>query len=226
VTTIYPELRSALAAAAQRHYQAPQSTPTRLAGRLERRRLRSLILGGSACGLAAVAAVLLFSPGGAPTAAQAFPLLKTPASPLSSHAALAKQLQGASAAGIPSFQSIHAFSGAGYSGGVSQVNVAGVSMICLAVATTGGTSGRVGCTATSEAERHGITLTDGGRFVVLVPAGGRVDLATNGGSRAVAVDGSGIASGAVDRAATLTVHSGGSTMTTQLPGGEPIPRSG
>jgi hypothetical protein len=223
VTTIYPELRSALVAAAQHHYQAPESTPVRLAGGIERRPLGSLALGAAACGLAAVAAALLVSAGGAATAAQAFPLLKTPASPLSAHPALAKQLRGASAAGIPSFRSVHTFSGAGYTGGVSQVKVGGTSMLCVAFASTGGTSARVGCSATSEAERQGITLTDGGRFVVLVPTGGSVDLVSNGRSTPLATDGSGIASGLVDHPASLTVHVGGATTTTQLPGAQRVP---
>ena len=202
----------------ERRHTAPASVPAPLAGRIERRPRRSLMLGGSALGVAAAAAaVFLLSAGGVPTAAQAFPLLKKPASPLGAHPGLAKRLHPASNAGIPAFESIHAFAGAGYSGGLSQVNVGGVSMICLAFTNAGGNSGRVGCSATRQAERDGITLTDGVRFVVLVPAGGSVEIATGGHSTAVPVDGSGIASGTVERPAILTVRVGGSITTTNLP---------
>jgi hypothetical protein len=219
MSTIYPDLRSALVAAAERHYQVAESTPTFVARRIERRSLRPVALAGSACGVAAtVAAALLFSTGSAVTAAQAFPLLKKPASPLSAHPALAKRLDAESGNGVPAFQTIHAFSGVGYSGYLSQVSLGGMNMLCLGFATTGGTSGRGGCSATAQAERHGITLTDGGRFVVLVPTGGSVTLATGGHSTAVAIDGSGIASGTVGAPATLTVSVGGTTTTTPLAG--------
>jgi hypothetical protein len=219
VTTIYPELRSALVAAADRHYQVAGSTPTRVHRRIGRRSPRPVVLVGSAGGLAAaVAAALLLSGGSAVTVAQAFPLLKKPASPLSAHPALAKRLHAASAGGVPAFQTIHAFSGVGYSGYLSQVNVGGMNMLCLGFATTDGASGRAGCSAPGQAERHGITLTDGGRFVVLVPTGGSVELTTDGNSTPVTVDSSGIASGSVGAPATLTVRVGGSTSTTRLPG--------
>ena len=219
MNTIYPELRSALVAAAKRHHQVAEPTPACVAPRTERRSLRPAVLVGSACGLAAaVVAALLFSAGSAITAAQAFPLLKKPTSRLSAHPALAERLHAASGAGVPAFQSIHSFTGAGYTGGLSEVNLGGMSMLCLAFTSSGGTSGRVGCSATAQAERDGITLTDGERFVVLVPTGGSVEETTGGHSSPVAVDGSGIASGSVGAPATLTVRVDGSTTTTQLRG--------
>jgi hypothetical protein len=216
VTTIYPELRCALVDAARRRYNQRGPVP----GLLRRReRLRPLALGGSASAFAAaVAALLTVTAGSAPTVAQAFPILATPARALSSQPALARELRAASAAGVPSFQSVHTFSGSGYSGGVSQVAIGGQSMVCVAFADAADSSGRAGCSATATAEQQGITLSDGGEFVVLVPTGGSVELTTSSGTTALAVDSGGIASGSVAGPATITVHVGSSATTTQLTG--------
>ena len=65
-------------------------------------------------------------------------------------------------------------------------------------------------------EEDRVGVEDGGEFVVLVPAGGSVDLTTNGTTTAVPIDDGGIATGPVDQAATLTVTVGSSVTTTQL----------
>jgi len=221
VSDIYPQLRGALVEAAHRHYQGTEPITARARSRSSSRpklhSLPPLVRGGSAAGLAAaVAAALLFSAGGGPTAAQAFPILTSPATEISSHPALANAFHAASADGVPAFQSIHAFSTPNYTGGVSQVTVGGVSMICVGFTNRDGGSGRVGCSTTATAEQRGIVLTDDGEFVVLVPAGGSVDLTTGGVTTAVPVDSDGVASGVVDQNATLTIHVGNSVTTQQL----------
>jgi hypothetical protein len=222
VNDIYPQLRAALVDAAYRHFQAADSNaarePSRSSRRLKLHSLPPLMRGASAAGLAAtVAAALWFSAGGGPTAAQAFPILASPATEIGSHPSLAKALAHAvSADGLPTFRSIHAFSTPNFTGGVSQVTVGGAAMICVGFTNRDGSSARVGCSATANAEQQGIVLTDHGEFVVLVPAGGSVDLTTGGVTTAVPVDSDGVASGVVDQNATLTIHVGNSVTTQQL----------
>src|ERR1700690_3531118 len=100
--TAMPQTRRALLEAAQRHYSAnaePAAGARRAPRRRTTRRLRPLIL-GSTSGVvgATVAAVLLLSAGGAPTAAQALPILATRATPdaVAHHASLVRMLQGVS----------------------------------------------------------------------------------------------------------------------------------
>jgi hypothetical protein len=222
VNNLMPQMRRTLVDAAHRHYHedaraSRSSARIPLRGRV--RRMRPLVLGGASGVLCAiVAAAVLLSAGGAPSAADAFPILKTPATPLAGHPLLAR-LRALSAAGTSTaFQTVHAYSVPNFTGVVLQSSDG--STLCMLASPPAGSSYFV-CVPTTQAEQTGLllawtpTVGEAG-FVALVPTRGSVTLTTNGTTTAVPVDANGIASGTVGTTATVSVQVGTSTATRQL----------
>jgi hypothetical protein len=239
--TDMPQTRRALLEAAHRHYLAAEEpdarsrrTPLR---RLARRR-RPLVLGGTAGVVGAtLAAVLLLSAGGAPTAAQALPILATPATPVAAiphRASLLALLHSADTGSGGSVVSgdttwptswgpVHQFSVAGTFGYAVQSSDG--STLCVVLVSPPGTTlayAARACAPTASAEQQGLVLTTRDwspgdyNFVVLVPSGGNVTLTDDGTTTSVPVDANGIAAGVVHDNATLSVQVGSSVETSQV----------
>lgn len=242
--TDMPQTRRALLEAAHRRYGAatepdarPPHTPLR----------RPLVLGGTAAVVGAtVAAVMLLSAGGAPTAAQALPILATRPTPVTAihhRASLLALLHDADTGGNGSATSgdtswptswgpVHQFSVGGTTFGYVVQSSDG-STLCVVLVSPPGTAvayAARACAPTASAEQQGLVLTTQDwnpgdyNFVALVPAGGNVTLADDGSTTSVPVDASGIAAGVVHDNATLSVQVGGSVQTSQVgPGAQTVP---
>lgn len=231
--TVMPQTRRALLEAAQRHYSAD---PEPAAGSRWRttRRLRPLILGSTSGVVAAtVAAVVLLSAGGAPTAAQALPILATRPTPaaVAHHASLVRMLQGVSsgdgASWPTSWGPVHQFSMAAtnlYGYVVESTDGSTLCMVLVSAPAPASTTAYAArtCAPTSSAEQQGMLLatadwTPGDyEFVVLVPTGGTVTLTDDGTTTNVPVTALGIAGGVVHDNATVSLQIGSSVQTSQL----------
>jgi len=229
--TDMPQTRRALLEAAHRHYLAAEEPDAR-SPRTPLR--RPLVLGGTAGVVGAtLAAVLLLSAGGAPTAAQALPILATRATPaaVAHHASLVRMLQGVSsgdgASWPTSWGPVHQFSLAVTNLDGYVVESTDGSTICMvlvsppAPASTTAYAART-CAPTSSAEQQGMLLatpdwTSGDYdFVVLVPTGGTVTLTDDGTTTNVPVTALGIAGGVVHDNATVSLQTGSSVQTSQV----------
>ncbi|MGH2849257.1 MAG: hypothetical protein ACRDLP_01430 [Solirubrobacteraceae bacterium] len=232
-----PQTRRALLDAAHRHYLAAEEPATRSP---RTRRRRPLVLGGAASIVGAtLAAVLLLSAGGAPTAAQALPILATHATPVAAiphRASLLALLHNADAgSGGPvvsgdtswptSWGPVHQFSVAGTTvlGYVMQRSDG--STLCAVLVSPPGTTiahAASTCAPTASAEQRGLVLSTPDwspgdySFVALVPTGGNVTLTDDGTTTSVAVDASGIAGGVVHDDATVSVQVGSSVLTSPV----------
>ena len=229
-----PQTRAALLEAAQRHYQ-----PSSAAGAQPREpralrimpRLRPLTIGGGATALAATVAgvVVVLSAGGAPSAAQALPILGTPAVHVSDRA-VARELHDLAGS---SGWTVHTFVGA--DGGAGYVEEsADESRTCVfytppqptdpAITTVpaGGTPTPTGyCAPTADLMATGATATwnwNAGDYdyYAVVPTGGSLTLTDDGTTTSIQVDSAGIASGVVHDNATITLTVGTSTQARQL----------
>jgi hypothetical protein len=235
--TAMPQTRRALLAAAQRHYSANAETAAgswRAPRRRTTRRLRPLILGSTSGVVAAtVAAVLLLSAGGAPTAAQALPILATRANPaaVAHHASLVRMLQGFSsgdgASWPTSWGAVHQFSLAATNLDGYVVQSTDGSTICMVLMSTPAPASTTAyaartCATASSAEQQGMLLatpdwTSGDyNFVVLVPSGGAVTLTDDGTTTTVPVTALGIAGGVVHDNGTISLQVGSSVQTSQV----------
>jgi hypothetical protein len=241
--TDMPQTRRALLEAAHRHYVAAEEraarsprTPLR---RLVRRR-RPLVLGGTAGVVGAtLAAVLLLSAGGAPTAAQALPILATRATPVAAiphRASLLALLHSADSSSGGSVISgdtswptswgpVHQFSVAGTAAFGYVVQSSDGSTLCVVLMSPPGTTVAYAartCAPTASAEQQGLVLTTRDwspgdyNFVALVPTGGNVTLTDDGTTTSVPVDANGIAGGVVHDNATLSIQVGSSVQTSQV----------
>jgi hypothetical protein len=222
-----PQTRRALLAAAHRHYRVAEQPDAR-SPRTPLR--RPLLLGGAAAGVfaAALAATLLLSAGGAPTAAHALPILATRATPVAAvprRASLLALLHSADTGGDTSWGPVHQFSVAGGAPFGYVVQSSDGSTLCLVVVSPPGTTVAYAartCAPTASVEQQGLTLATRDwspgdyNFVAVVPSGGNVTLSDDGATSNVAVDANGIAGGVVHDNATLSIQVGGSVQTTPV----------
>ncbi len=184
--------------------------------RLLSRARRPLMLGSASSLLAAAAAfaIVLLSAGGAPSAAQAFPILRTATVDLHTRIVAPQGLL------EPALRSAHAFSeayGTGYvvetrDGGTICMLIPSPSSSPTGLATPLGPAiPLLACASTRSLAQHGALFTIHERagssdaFVALVPTGGRLSVTANGASAAVPVH-NGIATGVVRRTETLSLR--------------------
>jgi hypothetical protein len=205
-------------------------TPPKHARQLRLR--RPAVFGGAASAIAAATlAIVLLSAGGAPSVAQAFPILASTQTEVA-HAGGGIHggpgiawalLTGALPAeygrsgSSDNVQISHQFAAGSDTGYVLQTTYG--SWICVtANANAGPGPAVVGCSTTTDAEKQGIVVVfrNGEGFIALVPTGGSVSLTTNGTTTSVPVDSDGIATDSVRQNATLSVQVGGSVYTQQL----------
>jgi hypothetical protein len=172
---------------------------------------RPLMLGSASSLLAAAAtlAVVLLPAGGSPSAAQAFPILRTATVDLHTRLVAPQGLFLGSA-----LASAHAFSepyGTGY-----VVDTRDGGTICMLIpspssAPTGSAIPLLACASTRSLEQQGALFTihenagSPDAFVALVPRGGRLTVTANGTTSAVPVQ-NGIATGVVRRTETLSLR--------------------
>ena len=243
--TDMPQTRRALLEAAHRHYLAAEEPDAR-SPRTPLR--RPLVLGGTAGVVGAtLAAVLLLSAGGTPTAAQALPILATRATPVAAihhRASLLALLHSADTSSGGSMISgdtswptswgpVHQFSVAGTTAFGYVVQSSDGSTLCVALMSPPGTTvvyAARTCAPTGSAEQQGLVLTTRDwspgdyNFVALVPTGGNATLTDDGTTTSVPVDANGIASGVVHDNATLSIQVGSSVQTSQVgPSAQTIP---
>lgn len=241
--TDMPQTRRALLDAAHRHYLAaeePVARSPRTPLRRPVRRRRPLVLGGTASVAGAtLAAVLLLSAGGAPTAAQALPILATRATPVAAiphRASLLALLHSADTGSGPSVVSgdtswptswgpVHQFSVADTAAFGYVVPSSDGSTLCLLLLSPPGTTvvyAARACAPTASAEQQGLVLTTQDwspgdyNFVALVPTGGNVTLTDDGTTTSLPVDANGIVGGVVHDNATLSIQVGSSVQTSQV----------
>ena len=237
--TDMPQTRRALLDAAHRHYLAAEPPDAR-SPRTPLRRRRPLVLGGTAGVVGAtLAAALLLSAGGAPTAAQALPILATRATPVAaiphrtSLLALLHSADTGSGASVvsgdtswpASWGPVHQFSLAGSATFGYVVQSSDGSTLCVVLVSPPGTTVAYAartCAPTASAEQQGLVLTTRDwspgdyNFVALVPTGGNVTLTDDGTTTNVPVDANGIAGGVVHDNATLSIQVGSSVQTSQV----------
>jgi hypothetical protein len=210
--------------------------------RAPRRRAQPRLVGGGVAlaGTAGAAAVgvLVLSAGTGTPPAEAFPILRGPATDISRlvhvHAATDPGLGGLAGFSTPAFvaalQDAHSFAVpdvAGESGYV--VESPDASTLCLMLARQVQTTtpplgeitlGPVACSATSAAEQDGFATSaqSGGEnvFAAIVPAGATVSLTDDRTTTAVSVS-DGIATGAVTDMATLTIDVAGTSTSYSIP---------
>lgn len=194
--------------------RAPRIGPRRLS------RARRPLMLGSASGVLAVAtlAIVLLSIGGSPSAAQAFPILRT--ATVDIHVRVVAPRGIAASA----FGRAHAFSqpyGTGY-----VLETADGREICLLIPPLGSSLGGpsiplLACLSARSLEQQGALFTIHERagspdaFVALVPTGGSLTVTANGTTVALPSD-DGIARGVVHRAETLSLKVGTSSTTEQV----------
>jgi hypothetical protein len=192
--------------------------------RLSRPR-RPLMLGSASSLLAAGAAlaIVVFSAGGSPSAAQAFPILKT--ATVDPHTRIVAP---------PGFvgsdlRSAHAFSEPYGTGYVVETRDGGT--ICMLIPSPssslrGSAIPLLACASTRSLEQQGALFTIHERagspdaFVALVPMGGRLTVTANGTTAAVPVH-DGVATGVVRRAETLSLRVARVVATEQVAPGSP-----
>jgi len=204
-------------------------------------RARRPLMLGSATGTlgAATLAIVLLSTGGAPSAAQAFPILSRPGTDINTigdvRHALVSWLPSAAAL-FQALDSAHPFSipaGSGDTGVGYLLESPDGSSLCLVLREFGAGGqpgavvhaafGPVVCASTADAEQTGLVAvggaaayqTNGNVFAALVPTGATVDLTANGTTTPVSVT-NGIATGIAASEATLSITVAGTTQTTQL----------
>ena len=219
--------------------RADAPVPSEISRRLRRatrwwrpRARRPLVLGGASTVVAAAAlAAVLISAGGAPSAAQAFPILRTRPTDISRSSvrrALAQWL-GSPGSIQAATENAHEFPIS--DGRAFVIESPDSGTLCLAAtATTGITAGHgwvFGCDPTAYAEQSGMILSFGFThtdldFIALVPTGGTVTLTDDGTTTPVTVT-DGVAAGVVHDNATVALQVDGSTQTHQLDLNSPAP---
>jgi hypothetical protein len=178
---------------------------------------RPLMLGGATGTLgAATLAIVLLSAGGAPTAAQAFPILRTTTVELRTHAV-----------GAPgeivawALRSAHPFSepyGTGYVVERPQGNTMCLFVPSPSSTPAGPSTALFACGSTQSLEQQGTAFVVNGpagspdAFVALVPTGGALTVTADGATTAVSAH-DGIATGLISQSEALTLHVGDSTTT-------------
>jgi hypothetical protein len=198
------------------------------------RRRRPALVGGAASALAAtLAAVLLLSAGGAPSIAQAFPILAGPTVNLSHRVAVERSLirRGmAPSVAAASLKQAHEFTTAAGNGFTFETSN-GAQICLITYPPSGFLEGQPdahngGCDTTATAEQNGM-ITAGAwgngseqlqTYEALVPAGGTFGVTTNGTTTAVPVPADGIVTGVVQQGTTVSVSISvnGSTTTQQI----------
>ena len=235
--TDMPQTRRALLEAAHRHYLPAEET----AARSPRTPLRRPVVLGGTAGVvgATLAAVLLLSAGGAPTAAQALPILATRATPVAAihhRGSLSALLHsadtstgGSAVSGDTSWPTswgpVHQFSLAGATAFGYVVQSSDGSTLCVVLVSQPGTTVAYAartCAPTVSAAQQGLVLSTRDwspgdyNFVALVPTGGNVTLTDDGTTTSVPVDANGIAGGVVHDNATLSIQVASSVQTSQV----------
>ncbi len=224
-----------LAGALERVRVAPARAPRRVA---QPRLVRGSVALAGTAGAAAVG-VLVLSAGTVAPAAQAFPILRGPATDISRlvhiHAAAEGApgaLAGFSTPGsfLAALHDAHSFAIPNLAGDTGYVvESPDGSTLCLTLARQVQTTtpplgdvtlGLVGCAATSEAEQHGFVMSVPSDrenvFAAIVPSGATVALNDDGTTTPVSAD-AGIATGVVPDTATLTIDVAGTSTSYSIP---------
>jgi hypothetical protein len=194
---------------------------------------RPVLVGGAASAVAATLAAVLLSAGGAPSVAQAFPILASPTVDLSHRVAVERSLirRGmAPSVAAASLKRAHEFTTAAGNGFTFETSD-GAQICLITYPPSGFLSGQPaayngGCDAMATAEQAGmITAAAWGNgseqlqtYEALVPTGGTFDVTTDGTTTAVPVPADGIVTGVVQQGTTVSVSISvnGSTSTQQV----------
>ena len=194
---------------------------------------RPALVGGAASALAATVAAVLLSAGGAPSVAQAFPILAGPTVDMSRRMVVERSLvrRGmAPSVAAASLKHAHEFTTAAGNGFTFETSDG--AQICLVTYPPPGflagqqDAHNGGCDPTATAEQRGmITAAAWGNgseqlqtYEALVPAGGTFNVTTNGATSAVPVPADGIVTGVVQEGTTVSVsiNVNGSTTRQQI----------
>jgi hypothetical protein len=201
---------------------SPKRTFRRAAARHRRRFLAALA--GTTGAATAVVTALVLTAGAAPSAAQALPILSSPAAHIRNPTVL-RALRTLDGSGT---WTTHTFTGPDGGTGYVEESQDG-SKLCVdytppspSAPSSGPTQTPTGeCDGTADLALHGIIMswnwTPGNYdFYAVVPTGGSVSLTANGTTSAVPVDANGIAVGVVHDNATVSLQIGSSNQVMQL----------
>jgi hypothetical protein len=194
---------------------------------------RPAVVGGAASALVATLAAVLLSAGGAPSVAQAFPILASPTVDLSHRVAVERSLirRGmAPSVAAASLKRAHEFTTAAGSGFTFETSN-GAQICLITYPPSGFLEGQPdahngGCDSTATAEQDGmITAAAWGNgseqlqtYEALVPTGGTFEVTTDGTTAPVPVPADGIVTGVVQQgtAVSVSISVNGSTTTQQI----------
>ncbi|HUY58502.1 MAG TPA: hypothetical protein VMV16_02215 [Solirubrobacteraceae bacterium] len=212
-----------------RHLNHAQPQPHRRPLRLS----HPAVVGGAASALAATLAAALLSAGGAPSVAQAFPILASPAVDLSHRVAVERSLirHGmAPSVAAASLKHAHEFTTAAGNGFTFEASN-GAQICLITYPPSGFFAGQPdahngGCDSTATAEQNGmITAAAWGNsseqlqtYEALVPTGGTLEVTTDGTTSAVPVPADGIVTGVVQQgtAVSVSITVNGATTSQQI----------